>query len=353
MPMMQIDLNTLIANFQAAQKKCSALGIELRPHVKTLHAPEICERLRPFGLDKICVSNLDMLGAFLTAGWTDICLALPCSPAWIPILNDYLQQFSFNLILYVDHIDQVMALNQIKQPIQVMIEIDAGQARSGVHWKHEETMKSFIHALADSIHTFKGISAHFGQHYACLTKQDIIDDMAYSMMRVLQLKEHLESDLDTSLPLVVGDTPSFLALDYFDQVSEIRAGNFFLNDLTIFQKGLCRIDQIGCSIRADVIGVFDSDMRIILHVGAVHLSKEKHDNDDVAYGWLLKQGANGKNELIPKAKIVELYQEHAVVTLPEAFIGQIKLGDSLCVLPVHSCLAMDAMVHKQKFKFVE
>ena len=123
--------------------------------------------------------------------------------------------------------------------------------------------------------------------------------------------------------------------------------------MTIYNKGLCRIDQIGCSIRADVIGVFDSDLRIILHVGAVHLSKEKHDNNDIAYGWVLKQGANGKNELIPKAKIVELYQEHAVVMLSETSIGQIKLGDTLFILPVHSCLAMDAMIHKQKFKLIE
>ena len=52
MPMMQIDVNTLIANFQAAKKKCDALGIGLRPHVKTLHTPEICEKLRSFGLEK-------------------------------------------------------------------------------------------------------------------------------------------------------------------------------------------------------------------------------------------------------------------------------------------------------------
>ena len=71
-----------------------------------------------------------MMGAFLTAGWTDICLAIPCSPVWVPILNNYLQHFSFNLILYVDHIDQVKALHQLTHPIQVMIEIDAGQSRS-------------------------------------------------------------------------------------------------------------------------------------------------------------------------------------------------------------------------------
>ena len=71
-------------------------------------------------------------------------MQVPCSPVWVPILNNYLQHFSFNLILYVDHIDQVKALHQLTHPIQVMIEIDAGQSRSGVHWKHEGKLKSLI-----------------------------------------------------------------------------------------------------------------------------------------------------------------------------------------------------------------
>ena len=61
--------------------------------------------------------------------------------------------------------------------------------------------------------------------------------MGFSMMRVLQLKEHLERDLDIEIELAIGDTPSFLASQYFDQVTEVRSGNFLLNDLTIHRKG--------------------------------------------------------------------------------------------------------------------
>ncbi len=353
LPTMQIFLDVVKNNYISAKKKCDSLGIELRPHVKTLQDPVLCNHLRALGLTKICVSNMDMLKTFLDAGWYDICLAIPCSPTWISDINHYLENDALNLILYVDHLDQLRALDQLKKPVQIMIEIDAGQTRSGVHWKHEDNIKDLIQGVHDSVHFFYGLSAHFGHHYLCHTKQDIIDNMAFSMMRVLQLKEHLQESFGQPISLAIGDTPSFLAMDYFDQVNEIRAGNFFLNDLTIYNQGLCDFHQIGCSVVATVIGKFESDLRLIVHVGSIHLSKERHPNDDIGYGLIGTFEDDGLPEFIEGATVTELYQEHAVCEVPISFIEHVAIGDSLTIFPVHSCLAMDAMVHKKKFSIVE
>ena len=352
-PIMQLFIKTLVANFLAAQKKCDDVGVSLRPHIKTLHHPSIADQLKSLGLNKICVSNIDMLRLFLAAGYNDICLAIPCSPTWVPDINSMLNEFNVNLTLYVDHLDQLSAISELSSKVNVMIEIDAGQVRSGINWKHESRVRALIDYINESKHSFAGITAHFGQHYDCPTSSDVVNEMGFSMMRVLQLKEHLERDLDIEIELAIGDTPSFLASQYFDQVTEVRSGNFLLNDLTIHRKGLCELNQIGCAIKSTIISKFDDDLRIILHVGSVHLSKEKHMDDEISYGWVCQPIGDGLGQYVEGAKIIDLYQEHAVLVVPADTFNSFNIGDSLQVLPVHSCLAMDAMVHKSKFQLIE
>ena len=352
-PIMQLFTKTLANNFLAAKKKCDDIGVSLRPHIKTLHHPSIAESLKPLGLQKICVSNIDMLRLFLAAGYNDICLAIPCSPTWVIDINDMLNEYNVNLTLYIDHLDQLNAINELSSNVNVMVEIDAGQGRSGIHWKHGARVQELIVQINQSTHIFAGITAHFGQHYDCPKSSDVINEMGFSMMRVLQLKEHLERDLDIEIAMAIGDTPSFLASRYFDQVTEVRPGNFLLNDLTIHRKGLCELSQIGCALKATIIGKYDDDLRIVLHVGSVHLSKEKHIDDEIAYGWVCQPSDDGLGEYVEGAKIIDLYQEHAVAVVPNDYFNLLNIGDCLQVLPVHSCLAMDAMVHKNKFQMIE
>ena len=327
--------------------------MSLRPHIKTLHHPIIAAPLKSLGLNKICVSNIDMLRLFSAAGYNDICLAIPCSPTWVSEINNILSEFNVKLTLYVDHLDQLSAIDELSSKVNVMVEIDAGQARSGINWKHESHVRSLIDYINQSHHYFAGITAHFGQHYDCPTSSDVVNEMGFSMMRVLQLKEHLENDLDIGIDLAIGDTPSFLASQYFDQVTEVRSGNFLLNDLTIHRKGLCELNQIGCAIKSTIISKFDDDLRIILHVGSVHLSKEKHMDNEISYGWVCHSIGDGLGQHIKGAKIIDIYQEHAVLVVPADTFHLLNIGDSLQVLPVHSCLAMDAMVHKNKFQLIE
>ena len=62
-PIMQLFIKTLVANFWRP-KKCDDVGVSLRPHIKTLHHPSIADQLKSLGLNKICVSNIDMLRLF-------------------------------------------------------------------------------------------------------------------------------------------------------------------------------------------------------------------------------------------------------------------------------------------------
>ena len=94
-----------------------------------------------------------------------------------------------------------------------------------------------IQCIKSSAHQFTGLTTHFGYLYGYQSKGDIVAEWAMPMMRILNLKEQVEAHFSEAVPLAIGDTPSSLAMSHFDCVSEIRAGNFLFNDLTIYKKG--------------------------------------------------------------------------------------------------------------------
>ena len=68
----------------------------------------------------------------------------------MPDINSMLNEFNVNLTLYVDHLDQLSAISELSSKVNVMIEIDAGQVRSGINWKHESRVRALIDYINQS-----------------------------------------------------------------------------------------------------------------------------------------------------------------------------------------------------------
>ncbi len=352
-PRLVLNTSILNANLQRMVEKTNLMSIELRPHVKTIHDPGLSEHLKAAGITKICVSNLDMLKSFITAGWRDICLAVPCPLSIIPELQQLLNVYDdLKLMLYIDHEDQLNTLLALETSVACCIEIDSGQHRSGIDWKQEHRLIDLINEIKNSHHHFAGLSSHFGFLYHCENKATIISESSKTMMKILQLKEHLDAHFSEPVLVSIGDTPSFLAMSYFDNVYEIRAGNFMLNDLTISDKGLCETHDIACAIEAVVISKSEQDSRFVLHCGSVHLAKEIHDNPTIRYGLVAKKNNHWCEAPLESTYIDSLNQEHAVVFSSPQILKSIHLGDQMFILPVHSCLAMDAMYYKNSIHYI-
>jgi D-serine deaminase-like pyridoxal phosphate-dependent protein len=77
----------------------------------------------------------------------------------------------------------------------------------------------------------------------------------------------------------------------------------------------------------------------VLYGGAVHLSKESLEvNGEPVYGALAPLTAQGWGAPIDGAYVYSLSQEHGLVDIGAAQAANIKVGDLVAVLPVHSCL---------------
>tara|TARA_A100001015_G_scaffold309494_1_gene409075 strand:+ start:58 stop:732 length:675 start_codon:yes stop_codon:yes gene_type:complete len=145
-----------------------------------------------------------MLVSFLKAGWRDICFAIPFPVTACDDINHLLDQYpDLVLTLYVDHIDQLKALSKVHSPVNISIEIDAGQHRSGVDWKSERQCHDLIQTTHASHHHFSGLTSHFGFLYSCQTKDEIIQSSSQAMMKILQLKEHLESSFSKTVSVAI------------------------------------------------------------------------------------------------------------------------------------------------------
>jgi D-serine deaminase-like pyridoxal phosphate-dependent protein len=130
----------------------------------------------------------------------------------------------------------------------------------------------------------------------------------------------------------VGSTPTALAAERLDGVTEVRAGVFVLSDL--FQAALndTPVEDVAASVLASVIGVHGE--RVLLDAGALALSKDR-SLDDRGGGYGEVRALDG-SALPGRPRIHALNQEHGFVRWSGA---RPAVGERVRVLPNHACLA--------------
>lgn len=352
-PTVIVDRNKVEHNVMAMLQRAGAAEVRLRPHFKTHQSVEVGEWLRALGVERITVSSVAMAEGFVDAGWTDLTLALPAYPAMFARVAALLDRAQIGLI--VDHPEAAEALAQstaLREAaersgrwVPVWIKLDAGYGRAGVHWQDEDRLRAVIGALDAPWLQRMGLLAHSGHSYAARGRDQIAAVHAECLERLLPLRDRYASDFaDGRCQLSVGDTPSCSVLDNFGPVDELRPGNFVFYDLSQVQIGACTREQIAASVLCPVIGKDEAHGRLILHGGAVHLSKDRieHADGSLSFGEIAARPYDGSWQLPdPARRLTSLSQEHGIVHLPEGALADYRIGDFVQVFPVHSCLACD------------
>ncbi|MEZ4389292.1 MAG: hypothetical protein R3D98_17230 [Candidatus Krumholzibacteriia bacterium] len=112
------------------------------------------------------------------------------------------------------------------------------------------------------------------------------------------------------------------------------------HDLMQLAAGICRADDLACAVAAPVIGVYPDRRELVVHAGAVHLSKEALAGPaGPVYGRLLTLADRGFGALVEDAALVRLSQEHGVIRCDLA--PDLRPGDLVLIVPVHACLACE------------
>ncbi|HRH45260.1 MAG TPA: alanine racemase [Pyrinomonadaceae bacterium] len=342
-PTLLLDRAKCLKNINDIVEKAKANNVFLRPHFKTHQSQEIGRWFKNLGVEKITASSLKMAEYFAADGWQDISVAFPINVHEIDRINSLAEKITLNLLVVAPETIERLS-KDLKFPVNVFIEVDSGDHRTGVNPVDFATIDQILSEINRFEHTtFKGFLTHAGHSYGVRRdNEEIAKIYRESTSVVSSLKAKYFSQYP-DLIISYGDTPTCSIMDNFEGVDELRPGNLVFYDVVQSEIGACQLDQIAVAMACPVVAKNPDRNEIVIYGGAVHFSKDSiflHDGTK-SFGKVVNLTENGWETSETGAYIKSLSQEHGVISAPDDYFEKIKLGDFIGVLPIHSCLTVD------------
>jgi threo-3-hydroxy-D-aspartate ammonia-lyase len=348
-PALLLDLDVLDRNLAHMAARARALGVALRPHVKTHKCLEIGRRQLVRGAAGITVATLAEAEAFAAAGFDDITWAFPLVLARLDEVTALARRVTFRVSL-----DSAVALAALAaaarsagSAVHAWLEVDSGHHRSGVE-PGAEAVALAQRLAAEPAVVFDGILTHAGQSYHARTAGARAAVAEAERATMAGFAARLR---DAGIPVAavsVGSTPGMSAVERLDGVTEVRPGNYAFHDFTQLAAGVCAADACAVTVLASVVSHQPGAGHAVVDAGALALSKDQGPEDPARARGLgpLLRGLAG-HELDPSLEVRGVSQEHGVVAGPEAgdVEGRLRVGERVRILPNHSCLAAALFDH--------
>jgi len=337
-------INQAIAkrNIKRMAEKAVRSRVRLRPHCKTHQSPVIVGNwLREVGITSVAVSSLKMAQEFAAAGWQDILISIPVNLREVEELKALSK--TCRLGVFIESLQVAARLAEAEAyELDIWIKIDSGYGRTGIRYDDSDA----ILRLAKSCRQFglklRGIVTHAGHSYNAVSKEQIAGIYHETVQFMIRIQQQLHEE-GIEVEISTGDTPGCSTADDFGLVDEVRAGNFVYYDLMQEKIGSCKRDDIAVVVACPVLALQNKRSEVVLHGGAVHLSKEVQmdENSKPLYGIAYPLSENGWDLAAKGAVLRKLSQEHGIMEMPEGW--SVQPGDLVAVLPVHSCLAANLL----------
>ena len=344
-PTQIIDRANCCANIAWMQEKARRSGAVLRPHFKTHQSVEVGRWFRDEGVDRIAVSSVSMARQFADDGWKDIMIAFPLNIREMEAINQLAAEVNLGLLVSSPGVTSLLK-KQLKHPAGIYFKVDVGTHRTGFDPEDISTLEIELDPFrGDSLMQFRGFVSHAGHTYQAVSKGQILRIYQEGTAILKSLKERFLPAFP-GLHISWGDTPTCALVEAFDGLDEIRPGNFVFFDLMQWQLGACTFDQIGMVVAAPVVALHPARREVVVYAGAVHLSKEQLTlaEGNKCFGMMVSLDEKGKWQLPGQMIYVDrVSQEHGILKLPQTFQDDIRIGQLLGIIPVHSCLAADLL----------
>jgi len=229
----------------------------------------------------------------------------------------------------------------LKNEVDIYVKIDVGSNRSGYTPDSVVGIEKMLD-LADMNNKlkFRGFVAHAGHFYQAKNITEIKTQYAKSVKSLQMLKNYF-SRRYSDIIISWGDTPSCTLIDSFEDVDEIRPGNFVYYDHMQFKSGICEAENIAIAVAAPVVAKYIDRHEVVVYGGAIHLSKEfVVENRKPAWGKVVLFTKDGWRATKQPAYVRKIYQEHGVIRMKHDDFFSIKVGDLIGIIPIHSCLTV-------------
>ncbi len=350
-PCLLLERERLQRNIDRFEARARQLGVGLRPHLKTAKSTEVARLIPSVAAVGGTVSTLREAEHFAAAGVTGLLYAVCLAPRKARRAVN-LARRAGHLKVALDDPEALAALVAAahadapaapRGPVDVLIEVDCGQGRSGV-----TPASAALLDLAGRIHAavglrLAGVFTHAGHAYQATSMAEVLPVARAERDAVLLAAERLGAH---GLPCPirsVGSTPTFVAVDHLEGVTEARPGVYVFGDLFQAHLGTCALEDLALSVLTTVIGSKPAANRLLVDAGALALSKDRSTaglpGRDRGYGLV----CDASGAVLPGVSVVSVCQEHGFVDLPpQLSAASFPVGSRLRVLPNHACMTAAA-----------
>jgi len=329
-PALLIDEAIMRGNIFAMQEKADKAGVRLRPHTKTHKMPELAKLQVASGASGITVAKVGEAEVMAEHGLQDIFIANEVvGTSKLERIRELSRRIAIRL--GVDNAFQVDQLQEVFRdevhPIEVLIEIETGENRSGVI-SDGQLIQLAKHIMGKTKVALKGAFSHEGHSYKAKTVEECRRMCMESQTRTLRagnMARELGAAIDT---VSIGSTPSLMHSELLEGVTEIRPGTYILMDVG---QGTAISDYSRCAatVLATVISM-PTDERIVLDTGAKALTMQTRSEGICAttgYG-LVKSSDN--------VRLSGMFDEHGLI-YDARLRKELEVGSKLEIIPNHIC----------------
>ncbi|MGH9261098.1 MAG: alanine racemase [Acidimicrobiales bacterium] len=341
-PALLLHLDAVERNVAGMAGRARALGVRLRPHVKTHKCLELGRRQVAAGAQGITVSTLAEAEAFTAAGFDDLTWAFPLDPTHLP----HVRRIAGRATLRVVVDDLATAQGLAGTGLHVWLKVDCGYHRAGVDPASPYALEVARELGREQGLTFDGLLSHSGHAYRTRTRDEAAAVAEEERRVMVWFGDLLRKEGVPVRGISVGSTPAMAAVRNLTGVTEARPGNYVFYDRTMVLIGACTPDDVGVTVLATVVSHQPGAAHFVVDAGALALSK------DVGPTHLDLPPAMGAVKGHPELTVATLSQEHGMVRAasPDPIEGRFRVGERVEIVPNHSCLTM---AHFDEYQVME
>lgn len=336
-PQMLLDKGRLENNIQHISQLADAQNVKVRPHIKTHKSIEIFQLQQDAGAVGITASKTEEALTFIENGVKSVTVAYPL------VVESKLDRLiaasrDVDLRLIVDSFAGVETISRVatrhNKTVDIFLKIDVGLHRCGVTEDnpHLVELATAIDA-APGLHLI-GLLSHAGHVYGAPTADDVRNSAREECHILNRVRDTLEANGLQISEVSVGSTPTVLASDTYDGITEIRPGNYAFMDRTPLRFSLIGLNQIALTVLATVVSA-NSDY-FIIDTGSKTLSTDQGAHGITGMeGFGLAYPLNRFGEQSGEMIIAKLSEEHGFVVRRDF---DLPIGAKIRVVPNHSCV---------------
>ncbi len=293
----------------------------LRPHVKTHKMVDVAKKQLALGINKFKCATIAEAEMLAISGAKDVLLAYQPNKAKALRLLELSKKYpEVKFACLIDNIATATMINELfnTKILNVYIDLNIGMNRSGI--KPENTLdliKNCSNLKNINIFGLHGYDGHIEDIDPTLRKtrvEEVYGDVA-------QLKKSIAEELDKTVEIVLGGTPTFHLYNQLDKTIQVSPGTFIFWDYDYNQLLPDLEFGFAAILLTRVVSIID-EQTVCLDLGHKSVSSEH---------------AFPRVKFLDDRKIHQKShsEEHMVIKVENS--AEFKVGDVLYAIPNHVC----------------